>query len=215
MIAAIFGQLWELTEARNWEQTDGITVAETIAAWDSVYQAFTAQAECSSGGGGGMILHQDITLAVDTTQIVLTNLHTLSGRDLLIRMTAQNTTTAQRDLLITVNGVTTVSYERSWAKLSGGTTYGNDSTDNEIPVAGALQDASDDGDEWSHIDISIPIWKETNFYPNVLVTYKSRLSNGIANGVLKQTAAVSTIELSSNSGDISAGSRIAIYGLGI
>lgn len=46
MIAAILGQVLELTEAENWEQTTGITVAETIAFWDDIYLQFSQGDAC-------------------------------------------------------------------------------------------------------------------------------------------------------------------------
>lgn len=49
MIAAILGQVLELTEARNWEQTTGITVAETIAFWDAIYIQFSQGDFCMIG----------------------------------------------------------------------------------------------------------------------------------------------------------------------
>lgn len=49
MIAALLGQLLELTEARNWEQTDGITVTETTALWNEIYIAFSKGAFCMIG----------------------------------------------------------------------------------------------------------------------------------------------------------------------
>lgn len=49
MIAAILGQILELTEARNWEQTTGITVVETIAFWDAIYIQFSQGDFCMIG----------------------------------------------------------------------------------------------------------------------------------------------------------------------
>lgn len=49
MIAALYGQLIELTESRNWEQTDGITVAQTTAIWDDVVLTFVQGAFCMIG----------------------------------------------------------------------------------------------------------------------------------------------------------------------
>ncbi len=49
MIAAILGQLLELTEPRNWEQTTGISVAETITIWQTVYLQFSQGDFCMIG----------------------------------------------------------------------------------------------------------------------------------------------------------------------
>lgn len=49
MIAAILGQILELTEARNWEQTTGISVAETIAFWETIYLQFSQGIFCMIG----------------------------------------------------------------------------------------------------------------------------------------------------------------------
>lgn len=49
MIAAILGQILELSEAENWEQTTGITVDETTAFWDEIYQQFSQGVFCMIG----------------------------------------------------------------------------------------------------------------------------------------------------------------------
>jgi len=49
MIAAILGQILELSEAENWEQTTGISVAETIAFWDKIYLQFSEGTFCMIG----------------------------------------------------------------------------------------------------------------------------------------------------------------------
>lgn len=49
MIAAILGQILELSEAENWEQTTGITVAETIAFWEATYEQFSQGIFCMIG----------------------------------------------------------------------------------------------------------------------------------------------------------------------
>lgn len=49
MIAAILGQILELTEAENWEQTTGISVAETIAFWETTYFQFSQGIFCMIG----------------------------------------------------------------------------------------------------------------------------------------------------------------------
>lgn len=49
MIAAIEGQILELTEAENWEQTTGISVAETTAFWKTIYEQFAQGAFCMIG----------------------------------------------------------------------------------------------------------------------------------------------------------------------
>lgn len=49
MIAAILGQILELTEAINWEQTTGISVAETIAFWETIYLQFSQGTFCMIG----------------------------------------------------------------------------------------------------------------------------------------------------------------------
>lgn len=49
MVAAILGQVLELTEAHNWEQTTGISVAETIAIWDAIYLEFAEGTFCMIG----------------------------------------------------------------------------------------------------------------------------------------------------------------------
>jgi len=49
MIAALYGALLELTEARNWEQTDGITVGETVSIWGDIYLDFVQGSFCMIG----------------------------------------------------------------------------------------------------------------------------------------------------------------------
>lgn len=49
MIAAILGQILELTEATNWEQTTGISVVETIAFWEAIYTQFSRGDFCMIG----------------------------------------------------------------------------------------------------------------------------------------------------------------------
>ena len=49
MIAAILGQILELTEARNWEQTTGISVADTIEIWEDIYLQFSDGTFCMIG----------------------------------------------------------------------------------------------------------------------------------------------------------------------
>lgn len=49
MIAAILGQLLELTEAHNWEQTSGITVQETTDFWLETYENFSKGIFCMIG----------------------------------------------------------------------------------------------------------------------------------------------------------------------
>ncbi len=48
-IAALYGQLLELTEAENWEQTDGITVEETVSIWNDIFIDFVQGAFCMIG----------------------------------------------------------------------------------------------------------------------------------------------------------------------
>lgn len=49
MLAAILGQVLELTEVENWEQTTGITVAETVAFWETIYTQFSQGSFCMIG----------------------------------------------------------------------------------------------------------------------------------------------------------------------
>jgi len=49
MIAAILGQILELTEAHNWEQTSGISVADTIQIWADIYLEFSQGIFCMIG----------------------------------------------------------------------------------------------------------------------------------------------------------------------
>lgn len=49
MIAAILGQILELTEAHNWEQLTGISVADTIAIWETIYLQFSQGTFCMIG----------------------------------------------------------------------------------------------------------------------------------------------------------------------
>lgn len=49
MVAAILGQILELTEAHNWEQTGGISVAETIEFWEAIYLQFSEGIFCMIG----------------------------------------------------------------------------------------------------------------------------------------------------------------------
>lgn len=49
MIAAILGQLLELTEAHNWEQTTGISVADTTDFWVDTYEKFSQGIFCMIG----------------------------------------------------------------------------------------------------------------------------------------------------------------------
>lgn len=50
MIAAMLGQLDELTEAHNWEQLAGDTsVADTIALWQTIYDQFSQGIFCMIG----------------------------------------------------------------------------------------------------------------------------------------------------------------------
>lgn len=49
MRAAILGQLLELTEAENWEQTTGITVADTIEYWQATFDKFAVGDFCMIG----------------------------------------------------------------------------------------------------------------------------------------------------------------------
>lgn len=49
MIAAILGQILELTEAINWEQTTGISVAETTEFWETIYLQFSEGIFCMVG----------------------------------------------------------------------------------------------------------------------------------------------------------------------
>jgi len=49
MIAALYGQLLELTEAKNWEQTDGITVGETTDIWNDIFLSFVQGSFCMIG----------------------------------------------------------------------------------------------------------------------------------------------------------------------
>lgn len=49
MLAAILGQILELAEERNWEQTTGISVAETIAFWETIYLQFSQGIFCMIG----------------------------------------------------------------------------------------------------------------------------------------------------------------------
>jgi len=49
MIAALYGQLFELTEARNWEQTDGISAQDCADIWSDVWDNFRLGAFCMIG----------------------------------------------------------------------------------------------------------------------------------------------------------------------
>ncbi len=49
MVAAILGQILELTEDVNWEQTTGISVAETTAIWETIYLQFSQGDFCMIG----------------------------------------------------------------------------------------------------------------------------------------------------------------------
>ncbi len=55
MIAAILGQILELTEAHNWEQTSGISVEETIALWETIYLQFSQGTFCMIGSIVGIL----------------------------------------------------------------------------------------------------------------------------------------------------------------
>ncbi len=49
MVAAIMGQILELTEANNWEQTTGISIADTTALWETIYAQFSEGFFCLIG----------------------------------------------------------------------------------------------------------------------------------------------------------------------
>ncbi len=49
MLAAILGQLLELTEPVNWEETTGITVNETVEFWQSTFDRFSLGDFCMIG----------------------------------------------------------------------------------------------------------------------------------------------------------------------
>ena len=48
-IAALYGQLFELTEVQNWEQTDGITAQASADIWTEVWDNFRLGAFCMIG----------------------------------------------------------------------------------------------------------------------------------------------------------------------
>lgn len=49
MIAAILGQILELTEAENWEQISGISVSDTTDIWATIYEDFSEGTFCMIG----------------------------------------------------------------------------------------------------------------------------------------------------------------------
>jgi len=212
MIAAVLGQILELTEIKNWEQTDGISVIDTVAAWQTVFDSFAAQDPCSGGGGGDVDykLQDEIELLVDTTTVTLSSLDLLTGRDLLIEVFGQNSAGGRRDLRLRVNGLSTNIYDSLRTRFGTATEYAS-STENECRFDVALPSRSAHPNTWGFARIHFPKWKLTDRFPMINANFNGDSRQGLVSCHVESVGKVESVELFSSGADLTTGTHIAVY----
>ncbi len=194
----------------------------TDSEWDEIQSAVAIAYEqlCDpyicppSGGDMGYELISDITLSVDTTTLTLDNLDLIAGRDLVIELVAQNNSNSRRALKIIVNGNTTGVYDQLRTEFETSTTLSSTNSGNNFILDNAIQDPSDDGDEWSYITLDLPLWKLTDRYPKIRARWDGRNHIGLAECAYKVAEAISELQISSTNSDLLAGTKIAVYARG-
>lgn len=215
MIAAVLGQILELTELENWEQTDGISESDTVAAWAAVFDSFAAQEPCNPepGGDGDYTLIDDTTLESDTTTYTLSNLDSIDHEDLRVELITASSDGTQRDLRMRFNALSTSDYRCTVATFGNGTSYFR-ATYNYGRIGAQGQPSATPQRWWGYTQIDIPNFKDTDRYLAAL--FRGNESNHSLHGVNTYQVAITLTEINFflSAADIKAGSRIKLYGRG-
>lgn len=206
------GQVLELTEAENWEQTTGITVAETVAVWSDIYDDLVLMATCNPPGGGDVDyeLQDDITLVSDATTYTLSDLDLLSGRDLRIEILLAGTDASKRYLRLRINALTTSIYWYQQVWFGTASNYRRLTT-TYFEMRGVALGSTTPQNMYGYVVLDIPRWKDDDRYPVIAfegysddVTHKGKCH-------VQSVVDVQSIDLFLNVGDIKAGTKIAVY----
>lgn len=214
MIAAVLGQILELIESANWEQTDGISVADTIAAWDTVLDSFAAQVECNpAGGAADYTLHSDITLAADAATYSLTGLDLLSGLDLIVTVRGLSTSGSRENLHWYLNGDTSAVYQNRVAWWQSALNIYNATTTSGLVVS-ALAKTTEIASLPGYAELLIPRWKDTATETIVHSFGNYDQGHSKSRVLYEIVGAIDEITFYSASGNLKTGTQIAVYARG-
>ncbi len=213
MIAALFGQVLELTESENWEQTTGISVDDTIAFWSDIYDDMVLMATCNpppSGGADDYTLEIDITLVADTTSYTLTDLETLDGEDLLIQVELAGTTTGRRNVDYEINGNSDDEYHDIYQRFSSSATFNvteltNGRIQNLAPPTATPQLA------WGVLSMDFLDWKNSAKWNAGNYHGYSDIESFVGRHEHKIVAALSSFKIWLGAGDLREGTNIKVY----
>ncbi len=208
--AAVVGAIYELTRAYNWEQRDGETVEDTVALFQTMFDSFSLLPECSPGGSVDYQLQDDITLVADATSYTLTDLDLLSGRDLRIEISGASATSGRRHLRVRVNSLTTSIYAYNMHQWRNSVFYYTGTT-TSFEMRDCLPLKTTPQNYFGYMVIDIPNWKDTDKYPLLTALWNGDGRQGRGHAYVKAVTDVQSMTLFSSSGDLLAGTKIAVY----
>lgn len=213
MIAAVLGQILELTEAENWEQTTGISVADTIAAWETVWDEFHLQPECAeeNGGAGDYTLQDEYTLESDTTTFSIDDLDLLDGKDLLVECLVAQAATTQRQLIARVNNLTSTIYYYQTSLFGTSTSYSRDNNGTAWNLREQTHSYEATLNKFAYTRIHIPRWKDTGRYPQLFADGQGEGHSMIGKLSLLTQTDVDSLQFYQSAGDMRAGSMFWVY----
>ncbi len=208
--AIVVGALYELTRKYNWEQRSGETVDDTVALFQTMFNTFMMLPECSAGGAVDYELQSEDTLISDVTTYTLSDLDLLSGRDLRIDWLMAGTSTGNRDLRIRINGLETDIYHFQETRFSLGTGYTRN-VDTFWKLETAVYKTETPQDYYSNIVVESPLWKDDDRYPILSARNFNDTINSLSKCHVQSVTDLQSMTFYLSSGDIKAGSKVAVY----
>ena len=214
MTAALFGQILELTKTYNWEQTVGISVADTVALWEAIYDDMAVLATCNPppvpGGDMDYVLQSEILLSSPASTIQIVDLELLDGIDLLIEVHAIATGTARRHLRCQANGVTSANYEFNTQEWRSAVTYFV-STTTYFQMRDCVPQLTAPLTYVGYAAINIPQFRDTDRYPLLHGVWNGDGRNGNGHCYLTSRTDIQSVLLFLSADDFAAGTKISVY----
>lgn len=207
---AILGQILDLCRPYFWEQTTGISVADTVAAMEEILESISTFSACSGGSMPDYTLQSTDTLVADASSYTLTNLDQLDGRDLRIEWMLAGNGAGEKNFEFICNGLTTSIYFVDCTRFRTSTSYYS-GISTYARLSGAIRRADAESDVYSHIMLDIPNWKDNDRFPLITGHYGHFVANGLFACEVRDITDLQSMTFNAQSGDIIAGSRVAVY----
>lgn len=162
------------------------------------------------GGAADYTLEQDIDITSDVASYNLTSLDTLAGRDLIIECLLAASDTGVRHLRVQANGLTTSIYNRATVQFQNATTYSTGTT-SYIQIDRVLPQTATPQNEYGWVRMEFPRWKDTARYPLMHYSAIGQSRSGKGQLHIESAVDIQSLLLYASSGNIKAGSKIAVY----